>query len=896
MPLVDNLSNVYQRLFDRELIPFVGRSEYIFELNQYLKQIYENKGCAVLITGEGGVGKTRLIDEFLLRIRPKTTTVLRGKVFDVETEPLSPFGSLIDKFLEDCGRKARLAVRIITPDISSPLLNIFPRLRSICPIDVPVVSHDEWEIFSALHRLFENISRLYPTVLFIDDIHCLNPQSRRFLQFFVKRIQHLPIMIVGTSRLHSDDSISGMETIQLKSFTFLETAKFLYHIFGGEFSDRFQRWIHRITKGNPFYIKEFLKDMLRKNVVVYSEEMGSWQVEKDITNCDIPPSVKATIADRFERLTPEKLQFLRMAAIMGERFDPGMIKQALNLGTQKLERIIAELSIDLLIPVVGTNHLQFAHPLYRQVLVEKMSTSELRRLHIKTAAMLQKIRPDDSVSIANHIAAALDRDEFTPRLARLFLNAAKECERTGDLPRAHRFYRLADDSITVLDQSRLARQIVTARMIIAQFNLNGQIYDLERAEAVVQGLIKKGFLKLGFELGLKIYRYLFDQGDLDCAERYIRKFSRMVAKDQLSERMNFRLKVEQCLLWRKRNNIEKARRVLKRLINNFDPEIDFITHCHALNILGLIYFVDGDYEAASDCFARLISISEQLGNVNIKMVGLINLATTSILQGRFDRASSLHIQYAEMIDHTGKEHKLPILWESQALYHILEGSLDQALKLLKQVLRWTKAPYRKVSASLLMTEILLLQRKYTQAGEILEQYRPGRVNFAGMDEWLTFYYRLRSKFLMKIGRLSQASRAVNKALKISEENRFNVDRAQALTLLGLIRYKKAQAPKALTLVKKGLTMLIKEGAVGFLGPLLWEIKGVVKDRNLIRDGVAILREIRATGWLAKLTRSRKNQARILRIRTFGGLQVSRNGILLKNWKSNKARELLCLIL
>ncbi len=918
----ENPLTTYKRLLDREPIPFVGREEIILEMREHLNEIYNNQGRGMSICGESGVGKTRLVQTFLDSIDNNEVNILKAKVFDSGKKFIEPFDSVINHFFQSSDYKPKVVTNLITLDIAPLILNILPQLKQFYPIEISSKSYSEIEIFSAINQLFENISRLKPTIIFIDDIHLLPQQSNKLLKFILERIDDKALFIIGcfTADNMQDSSIdrnfSGIKSrlfkIALDNFSLDATNKFISGIFEDEFSPSFYRWIFSITKGNPYFIKEFIKELISQNTLNFIENEDKWKIEKNYRSIQVPLSISSVFDSRFNRLDQSKLSFLEVASLIGEQFEPELVRKVLKLSKRNSEKIIARLSQEFFMPVKRTNALQFVHPVQREILKSRISELKSRSIHRKIARILKELKPYEYDSIARHATEFLTPQEQTPELCRLLFNAGKRLANIGNLAAAFNYYKLALKIAKKYGEKlRLAQLIISARLAISTLSLKHELTNQEEASRAADELMRFGLIELAVDLHVTVYRYLYNQCDFQIAVNYISKIIKSLPKDGIGDEVIFRLKIEQCLVWRYTGKIEDARRTIRRLLNKYNVHTNFHAYCYGLNTIGLIYYREGNLHEACEYFKKLVHTADELGHLSIKAVALVNLAAAYTKMGKIEEARTLISQYQQLILKTGQEYKMSIYWGSCAYCALFQGDLNEALQYISKTIENAINTQSRFSSIYIKAEILVYLGRMKEAEEIFTEYPLQQTEKLASEEWIAYAYTVHSSYYLRQKDYSKALRFINKAIKVSEENGLQIEYGVAIILKGIIKFIKSGKKTSLADIRKGKNILREKNAKSYLAMLLCEAGLLTKNTKLLNEGMDLLNEIKVHRWLSFYVKRMKELGlkkifkyeaprEKLQVRTFGGLSVIKpdglEGITNKQWKSAKARELFCLLL
>jgi two-component SAPR family response regulator len=911
----------YRRLLDREIVPFVGRDDAILQLREHLNAAFNNHGRFAIISGSSGIGKTRMVEQFITAVDPGDVIVMKARVFGAEGRDYEPFRSMLESFFNPHER-AGIISRLIPLDIACGLLSVLPVLKKLYPVEITEKPIPVDSMLVAFNQVFDNISRLKPLIIYLDDLHLLSENSRKLLKSVVERIENKAMFVIGCYTIdkpRQEEWIDACDfdsrifyNLGLKSFNIAESNIFISNIFGQDFSPVFQQWLYNITKGNPYFMKEFIKELVSTNVLTFNDKVQKWHIKQDYERISIPTTISSMFDSRFRQLDKKALKFLRIASLCGEQFDPDVVTRVQRLSKKTAERIIARLSQEFFVPIPGINYLQFVHPVEREILRNAIRDSRKRILHRKIARILERIQPGAFAAIAHHKTAILSEKEKTPQLCHFIFNTARKLTEAGDLSTGYHHYRLALDIATNFgNRFSIAKSIIHARLISLSMSLKHEISDLTHAKRIAKELMRAGFVRLAAQLQTMIYRYIYTQCSFKDAARYIRQVIRSLPREAQYEDILFRLKVEQSMVWRYVGRTESARRLLQRLLKKYQMGTNMSAYCYALNILGLIFYREGDLMNASKYFEQLKDIADELDKTPMKAVALMNLNAACSKMGKIDFARDLVQQYRALIVRTGQEYKMSIYWGAMGYCSLFQGDHHEALKFFEKALEKPINSYTEFSTSYLKAEILIYLKRLEEAARIFDQYPIDSMEPPVQGEWCAYAHAVRGLYFLKKREYPEALRSIDHAIDHAQSAEFAIEYGVALILKGIVLHLVSKKKSGRNTIVKGKKMLQQAQALSYLGSLLCEAGIVLKDTHMIDEGVKILETINAHGWLSyykerttavhsKISTKDKETQESIQINVFGGLSVILPShieeIEVKQWKSQKARELLGLLL
>ncbi|MBE2316513.1 protein kinase [Solirubrobacter sp. CPCC 204708] len=385
---------------------FVGREEPLERLRVRYRAAEQGTRQFVLISGEPGIGKTRLASELARQVHAGGATVLFGRS---DAESLVPYQPFITAIQHRVAHRQTLSFPPeLLPDLAE-LGRFIPALRRMAPEPPPIEDEpevDRFRLFAAVTRLLAFVAREHPVVLILDDVQWADASTVLLLAHMLGDPDPVKLLVVATMR--DSEELGGelldllarlrrqpsMEQIALTGLDPAETEALVLAREGVGVRDSVIRRLHADTDGNPFFIEELLRG---------GEEA-------------VPEGVKAMISRRLARLDELTVQVVTAASVVGREFRLEVLEVLIP---QPVERLISALEAAIgagLIREVedDVDRFVFAHALVREALYERQSASRRVRAHYAIAQALEGLAPRftvPSAELAHHYSESrhLDR-------------------------------------------------------------------------------------------------------------------------------------------------------------------------------------------------------------------------------------------------------------------------------------------------------------------------------------------------------------------------------------------------------------------------------------------------------------------------------------------------------
>jgi DNA-binding CsgD family transcriptional regulator len=412
----------------------VGRDVELGELEARLRQAAGGQGRVVLLAGEAGIGKTRVARELQRRAQASGLLSLWSTCSGADLSlPYLPFLEAIGNHL-DRTPTAELAERLAY--FRNDLATLFPRLgtsgsASAWGLDA---AQRRLRLFEGVVALLSGLSEQSGGLLFvIDDLHWADAASRELVDYLARRLRSTRCLLVGTYRTEEAHRRhpfgvlvrdwrrrEAVDILDLRALTADQVGEMLRAIFGtASTRPETQDFLHERSDGNPFVLEEMLKLALDRGDIFSAE--GHWQ-RREISEFRLPESVRESVLERLDRMSPGQVELLHIASVLGTSFEADRLA-ALAGPEANLEPVLAScVELQLLVPDdEPPQRYHFRHALTREAIYENMLAAQRRLLHGRVADLLGQ-RPDVApIERCHHLIAA----ERWAEAVRICLEAAE---------------------------------------------------------------------------------------------------------------------------------------------------------------------------------------------------------------------------------------------------------------------------------------------------------------------------------------------------------------------------------------------------------------------------------------------------------------------------------------
>ena len=459
-------------------LPIVGRDR---ELEQ-LKEAYERAASAercelVTVLGPAGIGKSRLVHELSERMEDRATT-LKGRCL--------PYGEGITFWpIAEIARDVMgIGAGKQPEEVAANVAALLPDDESASDVvravadatGVADTSADTQEIAWAVRRLFEALARKRPLIVVFDDVHWAEATFLNLIEDLVGNTRDVPMLVVCMARGELLElrpgwgaEIGGAATLTLEPLASADSERLIGNLLGDAELGEEARRIASTAEGNPLFLQEILRMLVDDGVL--QRRGGRWRAVRELSDVAIPPTIRALLAARLDRLSQGERLMLERAAIVGLEFWPGAVAELLPEEVRReMDSHLESLAAKELIRPGGTSFdeedaLRFAHLLIRDAAYEQMLKETRAELHERFVAWLERRADARAVQfeeiIGYHLEQAYryreelgplgDQDAALARQAALRLaGAGRRALARGDMPAA---VNLLERSVSLLPSS-----------------------------------------------------------------------------------------------------------------------------------------------------------------------------------------------------------------------------------------------------------------------------------------------------------------------------------------------------------------------------------------------------------------------------------------------------------
>lgn len=382
--------------------PILGRDRELTHLAELVGLVGEPRSRAVLVAGDAGVGKTRVLTELCARAARDEWRTAVGHCLDFGDSalPYLPFSELFGRLDRE------------DPDTSARLLERYPTLEHLQPgrrmlsgtAATPGEGLDRAELFDAVHAALDDLAADTPLLVVVEDAHWADRSTRDLLTFLFTRPFRSPVAVVASYR--TDDlhrrhplratvaewaRLPGVHRLQLGPLDDADVRELVRTLHGGELPPAELLRIVERAEGNAFFAEELV-----------AAELGP---------AGLPDDLADLLLVRLDRLDDAGRDVVRAAAVAGRRVSHALLSAVVDLGTTELDRALRDAVESHVLVRVGDDAYAFRHALLAEAVHDDLLPGERVRLHAAYASAIAGRRVEGTAAeLARHARAAHDLD------------------------------------------------------------------------------------------------------------------------------------------------------------------------------------------------------------------------------------------------------------------------------------------------------------------------------------------------------------------------------------------------------------------------------------------------------------------------------------------------------
>jgi class 3 adenylate cyclase/tetratricopeptide (TPR) repeat protein len=474
---------------ERGLTPLVGRERELGLLLDRFREVKAGRGQVVFITGEAGIGKSRLLLECrrALAAAGDTVTWLEGRCISFGES--IPFLPIIDQLRENFDLQEFDGESEVIAKIEHVMRRMgevethIPAIRYLLSVDPGDPAFAAMEAVARRRKIFEAVraltlrgARLRPLVLVVEDLHWIDTSSEELLSSLMDAVAAVPLLLILTYRVEYTPpfgSRSFYTTLTLHSLSEAETAAMASRVLGtAQFPHELHTALMQKAEGVPLFIEEVIKTLL--DLGVLERANGSYRLVKSLAEVSVPDTIQGIIMARLDRLGEDGKRTVQLASVIGRQFLVRLLERIAGL-TIQLEGLLQELKTLEIIYEMGLlpePAYIFKHAVIQDVAYHSLLMQRRKELHRAVGYAIEELYPDQLANHYEELAHHFVQGETWEKAFDYLVLAGDKAKNAYANQTAVDFYARA------LDVAPRVVPSMPARRIMEIYQRRGQVYML----------------------------------------------------------------------------------------------------------------------------------------------------------------------------------------------------------------------------------------------------------------------------------------------------------------------------------------------------------------------------------------------------------------------------------
>jgi tetratricopeptide (TPR) repeat protein len=654
--------------------PFVGRERELKLLEERFDFILENQGSFVLVEGETGIGKTTLVEQFLERIRSRGATVIQGHGYHKEISPYRLFSEMLRNYFSSIDYDTRYLAPLFDNLTISLMQKIIPELEDYIPFDIsristpPLSPHEEKQRFyDMLLLFFSKLSHRSPLILAVEDLHWLEPDTLELLRYLVTNLRRSPVMMIATGRGLEPGSFTQnwlecledqrmLRRLKLSGLATQEVKTLVETFFSQELAQNCFKWLLDYTAGNPLFINESVRAGIEQDAFFFDPVESRWEIKEEYSDRILrPANLQSVIERRLKGLDKPSRKVLSLAAVVGDRFDLGILQKLSNFSPAQLRRIVGDLMVRNLIHKISSREAdkgsyRFTHHIVRLHVYQDLSPEFKEKTHQKVAVLLEKDKGRAKLSqkvedLAYHFSRGKKDRSSLNKSIKYLIQTGQEMRRQFSESKAEQYLLQAQDLLNNMPPSK-----EKSTNLIKLLELLGE----------VQSRIGKS------DAAIRSYQEAFNLGERE-------KLLNPLKEAQMHRKIGY--------AYHSISDYSRAISYYERALQGLpdtsaEPGLtEYVTIC---NLLGLTHIMKGEHQKCVDWSEKAIALATRKRHLPLLEKSYNNLGWVAYSQGKYDQAIGYFNRCLEIQKKIQDKSRLSALKINLGVIHLNLGQYDKA--------------------------------------------------------------------------------------------------------------------------------------------------------------------------------------------------------------------------
>ena len=442
----------------------IGRNPEIGLLKEALGRVRTGKGSLVLLCGNAGTGKSRLLEEFKFALNREKINWREGQCYPCTRN--FTYYPLIDLLSRTFSIEENDSPEIVREKIESGLKFIEPQedvvpyvgsLYNLKYTQLVGLSPEIWRsrLQKAILEILTVMARNAPTIICLEDLHWADPSSLELIRFLLSDFRYPALVICvyrPTLNLLSNQQIANLGEscfeIRLEDLSPAETETMLGSLLKSDiFPQDLKRFVREKAGGNPFYLEEIINSLVESEILV--AEDATWGLQESISDAEISSTIHGVISARIDRLEAEMKRILQEASVIGRSFYFEILSHITDLEDSVWHNLSSLETLDLIKARSYRPAVEyiFKHALTQEVVYSGLLKDRRKTIHERVGLVMEKLFEDRLPEYYEALAYHFQRGRSVDKAVNYLVKSGQKSMARYALQEAHRYY---NDAFAIL--------------------------------------------------------------------------------------------------------------------------------------------------------------------------------------------------------------------------------------------------------------------------------------------------------------------------------------------------------------------------------------------------------------------------------------------------------------
>ena len=453
----------------RGLTKFIGRKNSMAALNAPYQSVKAGSGQVVGIVGEAGVGKSRLVYEFIKQLSVEDVTCLEGRclhyggamIYMPILEILKTYCDITDEDREFIiNKKIKQKISALNEKIAE-VIAPFQELLSIPVEDETYAALEPKQkrekTFEAMRDLFIRASQRKPLVLVIEDLHWIDRTSEEFLDYLIGWLANVRVMLILLYRpeyTHQWASKSYYTQIGLNQLGTASSSQLVQAILEeGEVATELRQLILKRAAGNPLFVEEFTHSLIENGSIQKKDRQ--FVLSPNTTDIQVPDTIQGIIAARMDRLEDNLKRTMQVASVIGREFAFRILQTITGMREEIKSYLLNLQGLEFIYEKSLFPELEyiFKHALTQEVAYNSLLLKRRSEIHQKIAKAIENLYAERLEEYFEMLAYHYYKGEDSKKAVQYLKLSGNKAIRKYSVGEAYRFYTEAIDTLGQLPEA-----------------------------------------------------------------------------------------------------------------------------------------------------------------------------------------------------------------------------------------------------------------------------------------------------------------------------------------------------------------------------------------------------------------------------------------------------------